>query len=204
MLWSGFSCNRSRHSNVIPYPAHIIDKAINFTINKFFQFNRQNGNNSPECSYVKLPHVGKFSAIAQKRIRRTIQRFCDNSFNIKLVFSLFKIGSLFSVKDLIPKELNSCVVYRFRCAGCGACYVGETSRHICTRINEHLNMDKASHIFKHLQDSPRCRALCSSECFVVIDQATTFNTDTIKNRRGSAYSLGETLPKSTIIVSCKS
>ena len=34
-------------------------------------------------------------------------------------------------------------------------------------------MDKASHIFKHLQDSPRCRALCSSECFVVIDQATT-------------------------------
>ena len=71
------------------YPAHIIDKAINSTINKFFQFNRQNGNNSPECSYVKLPYVGKFSAIAQKRIRRTIQRFCDNSFNIKLVFSSF-------------------------------------------------------------------------------------------------------------------
>ena len=106
-----------------------------------------------------------------RRIRRTIQRFCDNSFNIKLVFSLFKIGSLFSVKDLIPKELKSCVVYRFRCAGCGACYVGETSRHICTSINEHLSMDKASHIFKHLQDSPRCRTLCSSERFVVIDQA---------------------------------
>ena len=34
-------------------------------------------------------------------------------------------------------------------------------------------MDKDSHIFKHLQDSPGCRALCSSECFVVIDQATT-------------------------------
>ena len=99
--------------------------------------------------------------------------FFDNSFNIKLVFSSFEIGSLFSVKDLISKELKSCVVYRFRCAGCGACYVGETSRHICTHINEHLNMDKASHIFKHLQDSPRCRALCSSECFVVIDQATT-------------------------------
>ena len=57
------------------YPAHIIDKAIKSTINKFFQFNRQNGNNSPECSYVKLPCVGKFSAIAQKRIRRTIQHF---------------------------------------------------------------------------------------------------------------------------------
>ena len=30
------------------YPAHIIDKVINSIINKFFQFNRQNGNNSPE------------------------------------------------------------------------------------------------------------------------------------------------------------
>ena len=109
-----------------PYPyLSIIDKAINSTINKFFQFNRQNDNKSPGCSYVKLRYVGKFSAIAQKRFRRTIQRFCDNSFNIKLVFSSCKIGSLFSVKDLIPKELKSCVVYRFRCAGCGACYVGE-------------------------------------------------------------------------------
>ena len=34
------------------YPAHIIDKAINSTINKFFQFNRQNGNNSPISIYV--------------------------------------------------------------------------------------------------------------------------------------------------------
>ena len=34
-------------------------------------------------------------------------------------------------------------------------------------------MDKASHIFKHLQDSPRRRTLCLRECFVIIDQATT-------------------------------
>ena len=73
---------------------HIIDKTVNSTINTFFQFNRQNGNNSPECFHVKLPYVGKFSAIAQKRIRRSIQRFCDNSLDIKLVFSSFKIGSL--------------------------------------------------------------------------------------------------------------
>ena len=43
------------------YPAHIIDKAINSTINKFFRFNRQNGNNSPECSYVKLSSVIHFA-----------------------------------------------------------------------------------------------------------------------------------------------
>ena len=56
---------------------------------------------------VKLPYVGKFSAFAQKQIRRTIQRFCDNSFNIKLVFSSFKVGSLFSVKDLISLKSSN-------------------------------------------------------------------------------------------------
>ena len=84
-------------------------------------------------------------------------------------------GGIFNKEIKGNFVLPYCIVYtcRFRCAGCSACYVGETSRHICTRINKHLNMDKASHIFKHLQDSPRCQTLCSSECFVVIDQART-------------------------------
>ena len=80
-----------------------------------------------KCRDHCCQHMETVADTTQKRIRRTIQCFCDNSFNIKLVFSSFKIGSLFSVKDLIPKELKSCVVYRFSCAGCGACYVGETS-----------------------------------------------------------------------------
>ena len=64
--WLGFHQETTKIKDFLlknSYPAHIIDKAINSTINKFFQFNRQNGNNSPECSYVKLPYVGKFSAI---------------------------------------------------------------------------------------------------------------------------------------------
>ena len=32
---------------------------------------------------------------------------------------------------------------------------------------------KASHIFKHLQNSERCRALCSVECFHILDHAFT-------------------------------
>ena len=58
--WLGF------HQETTKIKAFLLNKAINSTINKFFEFNRQNGNNSPECSYVKLPYVGKFSAIAQK------------------------------------------------------------------------------------------------------------------------------------------
>ena len=44
---------------------------------------------------------------------------------------------------------RSCVVYKFSCAGCTACYVGETTRHFNTRVREHLETNRASHIFKH-------------------------------------------------------
>ena len=42
------------------------------------------------------------------------------------------IGSKhFLAKDPIPGEI---VVYKFTCAGCNSCYVGETRRHLTTRI----------------------------------------------------------------------
>ena len=113
-----------------------------------------------------------FSSIAQKRIHRLSHFYCNNA-NIVLAFSSFKVGSLFSVKDPIPNGLRSCVVYKFSCAGCAACYVGETTRHFNTRVKEHLETDRASHIFKYLETSPRCRSAYSRDNFAIIDQAST-------------------------------
>ena len=33
--------------------------------------------------------------------------------------------------------------------------------------------DRTSHIFQHLQNSEHCRALCSADCFHVLDHAST-------------------------------
>ena len=79
---------------------------------------------------------------------------------------------MFGVKDPIPGGLRSRVVYKFVCAGCNACYDGETTRHFSTCIHEHFVSDKTSHIFRHLQNSQRCRALCSVECFHILDHAS--------------------------------
>ena len=56
--------------------------------------------------------------------------------DIKLLFSSFKIGNLFGVKDPVPDGLRSRVVYKFVCAGCNACYVGETSAGIFPHVLE--------------------------------------------------------------------
>ena len=59
--------------------------------------------------------------------------------------------SFFSAKDNIPKNLKSFLVYKFICAGCNACYIGETARHFSVRINEHLKKDKSSNIYKYMR-----------------------------------------------------
>ena len=76
---------------------------------------------------------------------------------IKLVFSSFKIASMFGVKDPIPHGLRAGVVYKFLCAGCNACYVSEITRHFSTRVCEHMLSDRTSHIFTHLKNSEKCR-----------------------------------------------
>ena len=77
------------------------------------------------------------------------------------------------MKDPVPDGLRSRVVYKFVCAGCNACYVGETCRRFPTGVREHLVSDRASHIFRHLKDSPHCRALCSTDNFHVLDHTST-------------------------------
>ena len=78
---------------------------------------------------------------------------------------------MFSVKDPVPLDLRSCVVYKFSCAGCNASYIGETSRRLSTHIREHLSRDRNSHSFQYLQQSEACRRLCSKNCFSFVDSA---------------------------------
>ena len=78
-----------------------------------------------------------------------------------------------NVKEPIPKFLKSFVVYEFLCPGCNACYIGETTRHLSTRIKEHLETDKKSHIFAHLVNNKTCKALSTENCFEIIDSAST-------------------------------
>ena len=75
--------------------------------------------------------------------------YCKST-NIKTVFSSFKVGDLFSVKESMPKYLRSFVVYRLMCPACNASYTGEKTRHPTMRIKEQLETESKSHIFKHI------------------------------------------------------
>ena len=145
------SINLQRNS----FPSHLIDNIIDGYKNKFFFRPTQNNTsttweNTAGIRYFKLPFVGDFSTVTGKKLKHLLAVYCKD-ISIRIVFSFFKIKMFFSFKDPIPDALKSMVVYQFTCAGCD---IGETSRHLATRVKEHLSIDKNSHVFKHLNGSP--------------------------------------------------
>ena len=118
-----------------------------------------------------MPYL-KLSNFTQGKVRMLVNKYC-NSIKIKLAFSSFKVKNLISVKDYVPRTLRSYVVYKFKYAGCNSVYIGETSRHLSTRVREHLFTDKNSNIFKHLKGSAACKEACNDSCFTVLDSANT-------------------------------
>ena len=122
-----------------------------------------------DTRFFKLPYIGKYPNIAQKKIQKLVKTLFKG-IDVKVVLTPFKISNKFSHKDPLPFHLQSLIVYKSACANCKVCYVGETTRHFITRINEHLQKDATSNIFKHLQESRACN---NKDCFSIIDRATT-------------------------------
>ena len=153
------------------FPPNVISKELSKYLN-----NKLSGNKKPEkesnSNYYKLPYIGEFSKKSKEKISELCQKYCK-TLKIRISFSLFKTGSLFSVKDKICPDQRSFVVYLFRCPGCTASYIGETTRSLKVRIEEHLKEGKGSVIFNHLAKNPKCREMCNDSCFQVIDNATS-------------------------------
>ena len=74
------------------FPAHLIERVVNryITGTQSNHCPRDSLPTSPTF-YFKLPYIGHFSVVTQKKIRLFIKRYC-NDLDIKLVFSSFKIG----------------------------------------------------------------------------------------------------------------
>ena len=97
---------------------------------------------------------------------------------------------MFSAKDKLVDVMKSFVVYCFICPGCNARYIGETTRHLYIRIDEHLT-NKSSHIFKHLEQSHNCKSLCKKTCFEIVDTANSAIMLKVKEAM-HLYRMGET------------
>ena len=55
-----------------------------------------------------------------------------------------------SLKSKIPDDLKSRVIYEITCSGCKSSYVGQTTRHLMTRLAEHAR--NSSPMGRHLEN----------------------------------------------------
>ena len=136
-----------------------------------------------EPRYFKLPYIGQYSVATKLKLKKLITLYCEKV-DARFIFTSFKVGQYFSNKDKIPQDLQSFVVYKFTCGCCGATYIGETTRHLSTRIKEHLETDTTSSVFKHIHGNNRqsrhCKRTSNADCFVILDKAVTSHQLKIK------------------------
>ena len=95
------------------------------------------------------------------------------AFHIVSIDIIFKNKNYFSYKDPIPIDLKSFLVYKSTCASCSSSYIGETCRHLKTRIEERIKKDNKSRIFKHLHSFETCFDPYNSLCFKIIDKGNS-------------------------------
>ena len=134
--------------------------------------------NTKNLVILHVFHIRKcliFEICPQKLNKITLIKHCKyyyKSTNINIIFSSFKVGDLFSIKESVPKHPRSVVVCRFTCPGCNGSYIGEKTCHL-TLMKGHLETDSKSHIFKHLSTNRNCEELCDTEFFKIIGSTTS-------------------------------
>ena len=120
--------------------------------------------------FFKLPYIGNLLLSIKNSEFQNFAKSFVKKINTKVVFNLFKIKNYFSNKDPIPNDLISFLVYKFLCASCSSSYIGKTSRHFQTRIEDHIKKDNRFHICKYLQSRGTCFHSYNSLCFKIIDK----------------------------------
>ena len=86
--------------------------------------------------YWKLPYFRENESAFNQKIKSLNKLL--NGVKIKPVYLTLKTSNIFKNKDPIPPGLASNVVYEYKCDRCTERYIGETRRHLDTRIREHI------------------------------------------------------------------
>ncbi|CAF1492766.1 unnamed protein product [Adineta steineri] len=102
----------------------------------------------------RVPYFGPLSQIYAKRITSTINKNYPLK-QIRVILDVTeRIGNSFTLKDPIPENMQSGVVYEATCPDCNMKYIGKTYRHYKTRIHEHLNDQKNDLCLKKIITKP--------------------------------------------------
>ena len=110
-----------------------------------------------------MPFLGSHSLNIQHKLKKLIQEFYPQV-SLKVVFNSKNcIRSLFKMKDRIPDDLRSSIIYMYKCDCCNASYVGKSERHFSTRREEHFGRSVRTGCYLSKPPHSAIRDHCLSE-----------------------------------------
>ena len=161
------------------YPHMFYDRIINKTLTNIISPQTKDSVEKPEEKPFLM--FIKYRGNCSDEYARELIRICtkpDSAFQlpIRVIFTLTKAKSLLPpLKETVPNLLKSGVVYQISCSSCSACYVGQTIRHLKTRIGEHIN--NAGPVKVHLAS---CNATLSEDIKVLTSSPNTIKLMTLE------------------------
>ena len=151
------------------YPNYYFNKVLNKFQNPTHSIS-DNDNSDDVYICLKIPFIGDHSYNLSKKLKGIIE--ADNKCKVRIIFKSFKVRNYFSLKAKTPNNLLSNVVYKFTCQNdSGITYIGETKRHLITRVGEHLSLSKVyqnSEVESHAHNCPNCVLNASFDSFSIV------------------------------------
>ncbi|CAF3166165.1 unnamed protein product, partial [Rotaria sp. Silwood2] len=86
---------------------------------------------------INVPYVGKTTQQLSKDIKKLAKKVKPTTQIITRPTPLSAARQIFKNKDVIPKNLQSNIIYQVNCSSCSASYIGKTTRQACRRLKEH-------------------------------------------------------------------
>jgi len=125
------------------YPVKLVNRKINNRFNYLTKnkINKNNDDNNVEkidnrMVSMNIPYFGNIS----EDIKRIVQNIVEVRYTIpKKLDTLIKSG-----KDKLDLQRVTEIVYKINCKNCDMAYIGQTKRHLGTRIKEHKSNIKNS------------------------------------------------------------
>ena len=146
-----------RNSYPISFFNRVLQRFLNKQLVPVLDNNSDAGSDKSSFT-LSVPFIGEASIKFSKQISTLIK----NTFNVDVlpVFTSCKVGDYFSLKSITPFAYSSNVVYKFSCLrDADRSYIGQTKRHLVTRVGEHVELQKTdpkSEIKTHIYNCAAC------------------------------------------------
>ena len=158
------------------YPSGIIEQSIRSFLNKFHVPKKVIPTVPKKELFIVLLYLGTLSNL-QRKLRTCFKN------SLPQCKSTNRLSSLFRFKDVIPKELESHLVYKLSYGNCSVTYYGKTKRPLNVRSSEDIGISYLTG--KRVE----CKPSAISDHLLLYNHESDYNDFTILCRDNNGFRL---------------